>query len=228
MIMYSLFATPVLRLPASSDYDDIQIEVKTALEKIKQEEDYSAVTYLYKPNTINIDDKKYDFLDRYKCQKLKKRIESAAQLYVDNVGWGATFTSDYKIIIENSWLNIMEKDVQHGHHCHPGYKISGCYYFRVNAEQGGISFTNPNALMSACEFPQGLMCPHITDIIPTDGDIILFPSWLTHSTRKNKSTEDRISVAFNIDFHGVSNDRMRGLVKGSHIPYNSIETSYGL
>jgi len=228
MIMYSLFPIPVMRLPASSNYDEIQIEVKSAIEQIKKDEDYSTVTYLYKQNNINIDKKKYNFLEKYNCVKLKQRIELAAKQYIDNVGWMGIFQTESKISIENSWLNIMEYDTNHSNHCHPGYKISGCYYFRVNEKQGSISFNNPNPLMFACEFPQGIMSPQATDIVPSDGDIILFPSWLVHSTRKNMSDEERISVAFNIDFCDVSNERVRGLVKGSHIPYISRETPHGL
>jgi ectoine hydroxylase-related dioxygenase (phytanoyl-CoA dioxygenase family) len=33
-----------------------------------------------------------------------------------------------------------------------------------------------------------------------DGDIILFPAWLQHSTMENATDEERISIAFNINF----------------------------
>ena len=50
--------------------------------------------------------------------------------------------------------------------------------------------------MFACEFPGGRMCPQRTDIVPDDGDIILFPSWLEHYTNDNE-TDNRITVSFN-------------------------------
>jgi uncharacterized protein (TIGR02466 family) len=35
--------------------------------------------------------------------------------------------------------------------------------------------------------------------LPEGGKMILFPSWLEHSVLKNRSSEPRISIAFNIN-----------------------------
>jgi uncharacterized protein (TIGR02466 family) len=83
---------------------------------------------------------------------------------------------------------------------HPGYTISGIYYYRVSAEQGGLGFNNPNPIVYNAGFPEGRTSPQSIELIPSDGDIILFPSWLQHGTYENTSDEERISIAFNIDF----------------------------
>jgi hypothetical protein len=49
-------------------------------------------------------------------------------------------------------------------------------------------------------FPEGRTSPQSIEIIPKDGDIILFPAWLQHSTMENSVDEERISIAFNINF----------------------------
>ena len=36
-------------------------------------------------------------------------------------------------------------------------------------------------------------------IIPKNGLIVIFPSWLNHSVLPNKSNKNRISISFNID-----------------------------
>ena len=37
------------------------------------------------------------------------------------------------------------------------------------------------------------------EFIPRDGDIVLFPAWLTHDTMPNTTDVPRISIAFNVD-----------------------------
>lgn len=224
--MYSLFPTPVLRVPATlQNYDPVQLEIKAAWERIQKEKDYSSTSYLYKDADIRLENKTYDFIDKYNCVNLKNRIIQAAEEYIAYTGWKGVFEGEQQVAIKNSWINVADKDGFHDVHCHPGYAISGSYYFRVNEEQGAITFNNPNPMMFACEFPGGRMCPQRIDIVPDDGDIILFPSWLVHSTRKNTTTEQRIGVAFNIDLINVVKERVLGLNKGTHIPYIGKEIS---
>jgi uncharacterized protein (TIGR02466 family) len=220
--LYNLFPTPVVRISATDEnYSPVQLEIKSAIEKIKATNDSSSLTYLYTnlPET-NIAEKTYNFLDKFNCINLTNRIYQAVNEYADRIGWA----SPRRFAISSSWINIAERETNHSHHCHPGYLISGTYYFRVSKEQGSISFNNPNPLMMYGQFPQGHVCPQTVDIVPDDGDIILFPSWLVHSTRKNKSTEERVSIAFNVDYAG-SNEVAFGLIKESHQPYNRYEYS---
>lgn len=220
--LYNLFPTPVIRVPADDiNYHPTQREIQSALKIIDETNDTTSVTYLYKgKNETSISKKTYDFIEKFNCKSLEKRIYAAVNEYIDRAGWrGGT-----EFLIKNSWINIIEEGQSHTHHCHPGYSISGTYYYRVSSEQGSISFSNPNIAMMNCQFPQGVVSPQTTDIIPDDGDIILFPSWLSHTTRNNTSNEDRISIAFNIDYVG-SNDIAFGLTKQSNAPYHSKEVS---
>lgn len=224
--MYSLFPTPVLRVPATlENYDPAQLEIKAAWEQIQKDKDYTSTSYLYKDSNSQLADKTYDFIEKYNCVNLKNRIVRAANEYLDTTGWSGMFDHQERICIKNSWINITDYNGFHNVHCHPGYAISGSYYFRVNEDQGAITFNNPNPMMFACEFPGGRMCPQRIDIVPDDGDIILFPSWLVHSTIKNTTAEQRISIAFNVDLINVVQDRVRGLNKGTHLPYVGKESS---
>jgi uncharacterized protein (TIGR02466 family) len=213
--LYLLFPTPIVRIPATEDnYNQSQIEVKRAIEDIEASGDTSTVTYNYgaKKDTP-IGAKTYDFIEKYKCKNLKERITDATYKYLDKISWSGSRTFE----IRNSWINIADPDEDNTQHCHPGYTISGTYYFRVNEKQGVICFHNPNVVTHAGNFPQGTVCPQTTNIVPDDGDILLFPSWLTHSVKKNRSQEQRISVAFNIDI--VSDDSIAfGLIKQNAVP----------
>jgi len=220
MILYNLFPIPVLRMPANPEtYDSIQIEIKNAWEKMKSDKDYSNLTSYNFLSKKNPAEKTYDFIEKFNCVNLKKRIEECALEYVYQSGWTGQWNGNSPIEIKESWLNVMESGSNHSPHCHPGYSISGVYYFRVDESFGSLSFSNPNPLLMSCNFPQGFICPQHSLITPCRGDIILFPSWLIHSTLINQNDEDRVSVAFNIDLVNLNNTRIKnGLVKGSHIP----------
>lgn len=217
--VYMLFPTPVIRVPATiEDYDAVQIEIKDALEIIETTGDTSTVTYNHKAKVeTSISKKTYNFIEKFNCINLKNRIIQSTYEYLNKIGW----TGSREISITNSWINISDFGEDNTQHCHPGYDISGTYYFRVSEEQGPIAFYNPNNIAFAGIFPQGPMCPQTSNIVPDDGDVILFPSWLNHSVRKNNSQEQRISIAFNIDIIS-NNDIAYGLAKQNAVPHHRI------
>jgi len=194
--LYNLFSVPVMRFAGNDNYDAIQCEIKNALQHIEENKDYSTSSYFAEKTYSN---KNYNFLEKYNCLHLKKKIINDLDSYLNNLRWNFLKNKDNFSIV-NSWINIIHTGDYHNNHLHPGHTISGVYYYRTSAKQGGICFENPNRLMLFGQFPQGPVSPSSVTIIPNDGDTILFPSWLSHSTRKNESVEDRISIAFNIDY----------------------------
>lgn len=217
--IYMLFPTPVIRTAATPEnYDAVQIEIKNAIDVIEKTGDTSTVTYNHKAKKeTSILGKTYDFIEKYNCVNLKARIIEATQEYLQMIG----YNSNKEFHIRNSWINIADEEEENTQHCHPGYSISGTYYFRISEQQGAICFHNPNIITHACNFPQGPVCPQTTNIVPDDGDILLFPSWLTHSVKKNKSQEQRVSIAFNIDI--ISDNSIAfGLAKQDSVPYHSV------
>ena len=204
---YNLFPTPIYSDPATlSNYDPVQLEVKAVLDIVKQTGEGISYTY-HNIEKWNIENStKSDgfiihdnIIKTYNMHKLQSRIEEALERYANNSGWfGLKRSGSFKIM--NSWMNINKKGIHHEYHCHPGYTLAGVYYFRVNELQGGINFNNPNQMMYNMAFPGGDRYPASINIVPRDGDIILFPAWLQHSTDVNKSDEERVSIAFNIDY----------------------------
>lgn len=220
--VYNLFPTPIIRVGATEEnYIPVQIEIKNAIDDILNNSDSSSLSYLSNDvKATSISKKTYNFIEKFNCKNLEKRIYAAVNEYLNSIGW----QGDSEFVIKNSWINLTDKGNSHGHHCHPGYTISGTYYFRVSEEQGCISFNNPNPAMMHCQFPQSQASPQTVDIVPDDGDILLFPSWLMHTTRVNESNEQRVSVAFNLDYNG-RDDVVLGLVKRSNIPFHKKEWS---
>lgn len=211
-LMY-LFPTPIWKEPATlSNYDPVQLEIQAVLKHIKDNNDLSDVSDIYKDAGNYNKDHKHGFIIKnniiktHNMVKLEERIKIAIERYTTGVDWTAISKYNDEIRINgkwkivNSWINIAEKGVNHDFHSHPGYTISGVYYFRVSQEQGGLGFNNPNPIVYNAGFPEGRCSPQSLEIVPNDGDIILFPAWLQHGTYANESNEERISVAFNVDF----------------------------
>lgn len=216
MGIINLFPTPVYREPATlSNYDPVQLEIKECLEYIKNSGDLKDVSHIHKEAGI-LKKQRLDFgyfindhlIKNHNLTKLENRIYEALNKYLSYVNWSALVENDpvvpkkngSEFIIMNSWINIAKMGVKHDYHTHPGYLIAGVYYFRVSEKQSGINFNNPNLMMYNCNFPEGNLSPQSIELIPNDGDIILFPAWLQHGTHENESDEERISIAFNINF----------------------------
>lgn len=217
MPMMNLFPTPLYKDPATTaNYDPVQLEVQAALKYIKDNDDLENVSYIYKDAAKRKQENPLggyfisdDLIGKHKLVNLEARIYEALDRYLRGVEWTAIINNPDPVVpnlnggnfkIMNSWINIAEKGVKHDYHAHPGYTIAGVYYFRVSDEQGGICFNNPNMMIYNCGFPEGRMSPQSIEMIPKDGDLILFPAWLQHCTVENTTDEERISVAFNINF----------------------------
>ena len=210
----SLFPTPIyIDSALVSNYDLVQQEVKNCLIKILESNDLNEVSWIHEEAARVRETKRHeehsylitdDLIGKFELVELKKRILQSVENYINSTKWGRLHTHngetvEYKIVLRNSWMNIQSKNKSHEWHCHPGYTIAGVYYMRVSADQGGIQFQNPNIMMQWCHFPEGPRSSQSIEIIPKDGDIVLFPAWLMHNTMPNTTDEDRISVAFNID-----------------------------
>lgn len=205
MSILNLFAIPIYREPPIiSTYDTIQLEIDTCLNTIKKTKDYAEVSHIYKPAikekskfTHIIAD---DLIGKFRLLNLEAKIYEAVNNYSKAINpFIAEECGTWKI--RNSWMNIAVENSHHDYHNHPGYTIAGTYYFRVSELQGGINFNNPNLMMYSHQFPASASSPGSINITPTDGEVILFPAWLQHSTDANMSTtEERISISFNLDY----------------------------
>ena len=119
----------------------------------------------------------------------------------------------------NMWTTIYPQGGFVPEHIHSCFSVSGVYYVKAEPDCGSIVFKDPawvaktmNIWSGNGTFPQG-SSGFVID--PKPGMMVLFPSWLPHSTRSNKSGEDRIIVSFNLDFGEVrANQRLHsGIVQ---------------
>ncbi len=128
----------------------------------------------------------------FKLDIFKSAIEAAVQSYATTIGYPQT---NFKLI--ESWFNVCKKNQFQYDHTHSTARISGCYYYQTNEEDGKIRFANPNPIIHIGRFPADELDIEAVTFTPKVGRILLFPGWLAHRVGVNTTDHDRISIAFN-------------------------------
>ena len=106
-------------------------------------------------------------------------------------------------IIE-SWYHITQNGGYHDAHSHPNCSWCGIYYLEPGeanlADKNGINrFYDPrvNAELYADAGTAYLSHQGFWDFAPTEGQIVIFPSYLKHSALPYFGQKDRVVIAFN-------------------------------
>ena len=105
-----------------------------------------------------------------------------------------------KLAPSNVWININKKGDFNAKHFHPCAAMSGVFYVSCNSLSGKVRFFPYNLQQ---HYPidttgSSIFYEHVT-YTPSNGLLLIFPSWLEHEAETCQSTEDRISIAFNIN-----------------------------
>lgn len=162
-------------------------------------------------NTGNITTKDVLVLENPKLVGLKKLVEEALQDYLIQV-YNPINPDKIRLVVTQSWLNYTDKTQYHHKHYHHNSIISGCLYINARKESDSIVFTKRATgepwQIQALE-QNYFNCNEFTVPVET-GDIVLFPSNLTHSVPQTNHDYTRISLAFNSFWDGEL-----GFVKGA-------------
>ena len=103
------------------------------------------------------------------------------------------------ISCKESWLNIASTGQYQEYHLHPKHHFSLVYYVKTPENCGNIVFKSKSA-DNMFPLPEGVLTDvnnATYDILPEEGKILIFDSSMLHMVEKNKSEEDRVSVAMN-------------------------------
>jgi uncharacterized protein (TIGR02466 family) len=101
--------------------------------------------------------------------------------------------------LHQMWACINKRNDQNLIHSHTNnYNLSGVHYLNVPRDSGEIVFRDPRP--GANQAPYRLFKDDGDSeyFLPTDGLVILFPSYLEHFVLPNRSDGDRISVSFDL------------------------------
>ena len=108
------------------------------------------------------------------------------------------------IVISDMWATVLKSAEHHPAHTHSNNFLSGTYY--LHSDQGAsIMFQDPRPAA-------GVILPRIKESTIANANLltyaskqnraIIFPSWLPHYVKPNKSKNKRISIAWNIQVKG--------------------------
>jgi uncharacterized protein (TIGR02466 family) len=105
--------------------------------------------------------------------------------------------------ITGCWATVLAAGAIHKTHSHPNNFLSGVYYVRIHPGADTINFHDPRSQTRIIRPPVVELTAENTDqvvVSVTNGTLLMFPSYLEHSVDSNMSTEERISISFNIMF----------------------------
>ena len=101
-----------------------------------------------------------------------------------------------------NWVNINKKGHKNNRHFHytSNLYMSGVYYAKVPENSGRIRFYDPRGhIIRDAKDTVHFFGDHVYQyIVPQEGMLLFFPTWLEHDVEENESDEDRVSVSFNI------------------------------
>jgi len=134
-------------------------------------------------------------------KNLKTELDLRTQDYFDKVICSADNITPF---ITQSWLNYTETNQYHHKHQHPNSLISGVFYINCNEQFDKIKFFNDKYQVVKPKTKKwNLWNSESWWFSVKTGDIIMFPSSLTHSVETKKGNNTRISLAFNVFIKGT-------------------------
>ena len=132
-------------------------------------------------------------LDRPELANIRTFIEAKLHQYVTGI-----MASNDKLVITQSWLNKSGKGESHHEHVHPNSIVSGVWYPAIHEQLPPIQFRHREQRDVSLQTEQYNTFNSATFMLPMKkGELILFPSNLTHSVPTNVGEEERISLSFN-------------------------------
>ena len=111
--------------------------------------------------------------------------------------------ADETIAITGCWAGLYAPAAEHRAHAHPNNFLSAVYYVRTAPGADSINFHDPRSQTGIIRPPVTELTAANTDQVVvrvTNGTLLVFPSYLSHSVDANASGETRVSVSFNLMF----------------------------
>ena len=132
-------------------------------------------------------------------KKLENVCASAAIYYLEQCQ--AEINIKEHVVGMIGWANWNKKGDYNTPHNHIGADVSGCYYIQQpdneKYESGAIEFLDIRNIIPLQERLGGPIYSKSVRKKPKTGELLVFPSSLTHWVHPNQSDQDRIVVAWN-------------------------------
>jgi uncharacterized protein (TIGR02466 family) len=107
-----------------------------------------------------------------------------------------------KPVLGNMWANINYPGNSNRPHLHPNALFSGVYWIKAPVNSGNLMLYDPRPGVHTTmpNHKEGKLPPELWREVhyqPRAGTIVMFPAWMWHEVKSNKSNDTRISVSFN-------------------------------
>ena len=187
-----IFPTPIYISKLNRKLTSLELKF---IEKFKKDV-YKNIGNIHTNNSYILNEK--PFLN------LKKDLNLRVKDYFEKVISPTDAITPY---ITQSWLNYTETNQFHHKHAHPNSLVSGVFYVNCHEELDKIKFFNEGYKTIKPEVKDwNLWNSESWWFTVKTGDIIMFPSSLTHMVENKEGTNTRISLAFNVFIKGVIGD----------------------
>ena len=166
------------------------------------------------PNDGNTTSNNRNLLDWSEMAAIREFIETAMQEYFKSV---VAPKEDVTLYITQSWANFTDPGQYHHKHAHPNSIISGVFYPQANKKTDRIYFYKDG--YERIKIPTENWNHWNSESWWFDvgvGDLIIFPSDLTHMVQPKQGDGTRISISFNTFLKGYigSDESLTGLHLG--------------
>jgi len=186
--IHNLFPTPVVQIDLNYNLTEDQLLF------IKKQP--------VRPNYGNSTSRNNYILNEPELLELKELLLINSQNFIDEL-----YKPKYDIdtYITQSWLNYNSSTDFHHKHSHPNSLISGVYYVEnTSVDNGKIYFYSDRYRQVYTEPIEHNIYNSVEWWInATPGQLLLFPSYLTHSVEPVAFHETRISLSFNTFARGL-------------------------
>jgi uncharacterized protein (TIGR02466 family) len=125
-------------------------------------------------------------------------VQKAVDQYVDNVMF-PKFRDQLEFYVTQSWLNYTKPGQYHHKHAHPNSILSGVLYIDADETKDKIFFYKDG--YQQIKFPTENFQLYNSEswfFTVKTGDIVIFPSSLTHMVETKEGENTRTSLAFNV------------------------------
>ena len=152
------------------------------------------------PNVYNVRSLDTHVLDAPEMRSIRSFVSNCINEYAKKI---ISSSPRLEFYITQSWLNYTQKGEAHHRHAHTNSLISGVLYVNARKELDGICFyRNSAAQLSVTEDELNWYNAPSWCFSVGVGDVVLFPSNLSHGVEQTTGEHTRISLAFNAFVRG--------------------------
>ena len=191
----SLFPTPlsIYQCPFDFTKELNWIKKQKSRNNSHQEESIKDGNLIHEEKLYNKQSENTFLLDDPIMKNVRKFIEEQLKKYNKEI-----IGSSNELVITQSWFNKNSRGMQHHEHTHPNSIISGVWYPQIDESLPPIKFKSREQPTITGTIENYNHFNSATFMLPLrNGELILFPSNLSHSVPINQSDKERISLSFN-------------------------------